>query len=57
MQLSTIQRLLGVLLTIFSLSMVPPILVSWAYDDGAAAGRAVSGLTPGKANGAQSRPN
>ncbi len=35
MQILAIQRLLGVLLGIFSLTMVPPILVSWAYADGA----------------------
>jgi trk system potassium uptake protein TrkH len=36
MQLFTIQRLLGALLALFSMSMVPPILVSWYYDDGTA---------------------
>ncbi len=36
MQPLVIQRVLGLLLMIFSLSMVPPILVSQLYEDGAA---------------------
>ena len=35
MQLLAIQRILGLLLALFSLTMVPPIGVSWWYDDGA----------------------
>ena len=34
MQLSAIQRVLGLLLMIFSLSMLPPALVGWHYGDG-----------------------
>ncbi len=33
MQLFAIQRILGILLMIFSLTMLPPELVSWWYDD------------------------
>lgn len=33
---AAVQQVLGVLLMVFSLSMVPPMLVSWYYDDGAA---------------------
>ena len=29
------QRMLGLLLTLFSLAMVPPALISWWYDDNA----------------------
>ncbi len=36
MQFIVIQRLLGVLITLFSLTMVPPIILSLAYGDGAA---------------------
>lgn len=36
MQLLTIQRILGILLTLFSITMLPPILVSWLYHDGEA---------------------
>jgi trk system potassium uptake protein TrkH len=35
MQLAAIQRILGLLLALFSLTMLPPIAVSWIYDDGA----------------------
>ncbi|MFV2091347.1 MAG: potassium transporter TrkG, partial [Pseudomonadales bacterium] len=35
MQLFVVQRILGLLLSLFSLSMLPPMLVSWWYDDGA----------------------
>ena len=35
MQLLAIQRILGLLLSVFSLTMVPPIAVSAVYDDGA----------------------
>ena len=35
MQLSAIQRILGLLLALFSTTMVPPMLVSEIYDDGA----------------------
>ena len=35
MQLTVIQRILGLLLMVFSTTMLPPILVSWWYDDGA----------------------
>lgn len=35
MQLRTIQRLLGVLLMLFSLTMLPPVAVAWWYQDGA----------------------
>jgi trk system potassium uptake protein TrkH len=34
MHLLSIQRLLGLLLMLFSLSLLPPALVSWFYDDG-----------------------
>jgi trk system potassium uptake protein TrkH len=34
MHLLSIQRLLGLLLMLFSLSLLPPMLVSWLYDDG-----------------------
>ena len=36
MQFLAIQRILGLLLALFSVTMVPPILVSVIYDDGAA---------------------
>lgn len=36
MQLLTIQRILGILLALFSITMLPPVLVSWFYQDGAA---------------------
>lgn len=36
MQLLTIQRILGILLAVFSITMLPPVLVSWLYQDGAA---------------------
>jgi len=35
MQLSVVQRMIGVLLMLFSLTMLPPALVSWYYHDGA----------------------
>ncbi|QFY89326.1 potassium transporter [Magnetovirga frankeli] len=35
MQLKGIQRILGILLMLFSLTMLPPLLVSWYYQDGA----------------------
>ena len=35
MQLLTIQRILGILLSLFSITMLPPVLVSWYYQDGA----------------------
>ncbi len=35
MHFSIIQRVLGILLMAFSLSMLPPVLVSWWYEDGA----------------------
>ncbi len=35
MQFATIQRIIGLLLMIFSLSMLPPMVVSWLYADGA----------------------
>ena len=34
MQLFVVQRILGLLLSLFSLTMLPPIVVSWWYDDG-----------------------
>ena len=34
MQLFVVQRILGMLLGLFSVSMLPPMLVSWWYDDG-----------------------
>ena len=34
MQLFVVQRILGLLLGLFSVSMLPPMLVSWWYDDG-----------------------
>jgi trk system potassium uptake protein TrkH len=36
MQITVVQRILGILLMLFSVTMVPPILVSWIYRDGAA---------------------
>jgi trk system potassium uptake protein TrkH len=36
MQLGAIQRILGILMMLFSLTMLPPILVSLLYQDGAA---------------------
>ncbi|MBI3171800.1 MAG: potassium transporter, partial [Hydrocarboniphaga effusa] len=33
---AAVQQVLGLLLMLFSLSMLPPLLVSWYYDDGAA---------------------
>jgi len=36
MQLLTIQRILGLLLMVFSTTMLPPAMVSWLYADGAA---------------------
>jgi trk system potassium uptake protein TrkH len=35
MSFKSIQRILGILLTLFSVTMLPPMLVSWIYDDGA----------------------
>ncbi|MCW8889044.1 MAG: potassium transporter, partial [Sedimenticola sp.] len=35
MQFSAIQRILGILLMVFSVTMLPPLLVSLWYDDGA----------------------
>ncbi len=35
MQLFVIQRILGLLLMLFSFTMLPPVLVSWFYSDGA----------------------
>ena len=35
MQLAAVQRILGLLLMLFSLTLLPPIAVSWLYDDGA----------------------
>ncbi|MDX1434716.1 MAG: TrkH family potassium uptake protein [Gammaproteobacteria bacterium] len=35
MQLLAVQRILGLLLTLFSLTMLPPVAVSLLYDDGA----------------------
>lgn len=35
MQRATIQRIIGLLLMLFSISTLPPMLVSWLYDDGA----------------------
>jgi trk system potassium uptake protein TrkH len=34
-QLFVVQRILGLLLCLFSISMLPPMLVSWWYQDGA----------------------
>ena len=34
MQRRAIQRIIGVLLTIFSFTMLPPVLVAWLYDEG-----------------------
>lgn len=36
MQLLTIQRILGILLSLFSITMLPPVLISWFFQDGAA---------------------
>ena len=33
---AAVQQVLGLLLMVFSLSMVPPLVVSWLYDDGSA---------------------
>ncbi len=35
MQYKVVQRILGILLMVFSITMLPPIVVSWWYDDGA----------------------
>ena len=35
MQLTVIQRILGLLLVVFSSTMLPPIVVGLIYDDGA----------------------
>lgn len=37
MQFTSIQRILGLLMMVFSTTMLPPALVSWWYDDGAMA--------------------
>lgn len=37
MQLTSIQRILGLLMMVFSTTLLPPVLVSWWYDDGAMA--------------------
>ena len=36
MQLKVVQRILGVLLLVFSLTMLPPIAISWWLKEGAA---------------------
>jgi len=36
-QLFVVQRILGILLMVFSVTMLPPLLVSWIYSDGASA--------------------
>ena len=33
MQLRTIQRILGMLLMMFSLTMLPPIGIAWIYEE------------------------
>jgi len=38
MHLNVVQRILGLLMMLFSISMLPPVVVSWYYDDGAIAG-------------------
>ena len=35
MRLFVIQRIIGILLMLFSVTLLPPMLVSWLYDDGA----------------------
>lgn len=35
MQLTVIQRILGLLLMVFSLTMLPPVVIGWWYGDGA----------------------
>lgn len=35
MQFTVIQRILGLLLMVFSLTLLPPALIAWTYDDGA----------------------
>lgn len=35
MQLFVIQRIVGILLMLFSITLIPPMAVSWLYDDGA----------------------
>ena len=37
MHLTVVQRILGLLLMLFSFSMLPPVLVSWYFNDGAMA--------------------
>ncbi|MCG8427109.1 MAG: TrkH family potassium uptake protein [Chromatiales bacterium] len=37
MQFAAVQRIVGILLMLFSLTMIPPAMVSFWYDDGAAA--------------------
>jgi trk system potassium uptake protein TrkH len=34
MNFAVVQRILGLLLMLFSLTMLPPVVVSWIYDDG-----------------------
>jgi trk system potassium uptake protein TrkH len=36
MHLNLVQRILGLLVMLFSITMLPPVAVSWFYDDGAA---------------------
>jgi len=36
MYLSVVQKILGLLLMLFSLTMLPPVAISWWYEDGAA---------------------
>ena len=38
MQLFAIQRILGILLMVFSITMLPPVAVSWLYGEGEATG-------------------
>lgn len=35
MQVAVVQRILGILLMVFSITMLPPVAVAWWYDDGA----------------------
>ncbi len=51
MQLATVQRLLGALLALFSLSMLPPIGISLAYQDGALGAFATAFLVLGIGGG------
>jgi len=51
MQLNAVQRILGILLMLFSLTMLPPVLISFWYGDGAAPAFAIAFLLTFMAGG------